>query len=78
MLTFAAVGRGEAAVGVPVGHVADAVVVAVVVAAVVDDGAAGSCCTQKQTCRNHIFEENGERRKGTHDELVRRACDNFT
>merc|ERR1719507_1021499 len=44
-MTFAAVGRGEAAVGVPVGHVADAVVVA----AVVDDGAAGSCCTQKQT-----------------------------
>ena len=73
MLTFAAVGRGEAAVGVPVGHVADAVVVAVV-----DDGAAGSCCTQKQTCRNHIFEEKGERRKGTHDELVRRASDNFT
>ena len=49
MLTFAAAGRGGVAEAVPGGHAAGAV-------AVVAD-AAGSCCMQKQTCRNHIFEE---------------------
>ena len=49
MLTFAAAGRGGVAEAVPGGHAAGAV-------AVVAD-VAGSCCMQKQTCRNHIFEE---------------------